>query len=798
MLSIYRKEVSSFFNSLTGYLAIGIFLLITGLLLWIFPDTSVLEYGYATLESFFSLAPYLFMFLIPAVTMRSIAGERVEGTFELLLSKPVSRVGLLLGKYFGSLTVVLLALFPTGIYYFTIYQLGLPVGNIDTGAVVGSYIGLLLLGSAYTAIGILTSTISRNPIIAFLLAILCSFFSFYAFDAMSSMPFFYGWENSIRSIGIQAHYEALSRGVLDSRDISYFISFISALLFITLLVLTDRGPFRTRRLAYGIAVLGILTAVNVLGSRYFSRVDFTEEKRFTLSPLSRKTAGGLTDDVHITVFLDGKLPSGFNRLKQATSDLLADLKAYSDGRLQYTFVNPMDGDHDQQQAQLNALAEQGISPTNLTVRTDAGLTQQLIFPGALVTYNNTQVAVSLLQNRSGASHEEVLNNAVQNLEYAFVSALQKVTAGGKPLIGFTEGHGELNELQLHDAIQSLSDGYQVGWVNLEQLTFDGLNQLEVLIVAKPKRPFSEAEKYKINYFVMNGGRVLWAIDQVDAALDSLRTTGEQLVLPRQLNLDDLLFSYGIRFNYDLVADMNSTEIPLTVGNIGGQAQVELAPWLFFPVFVPLTEHPVLKDLDGIRSEFAGTLDTITVAGVRKEVILQSSPFSRLLDVPATISLQMAGEVPDPATFKNHPYPVAAILEGTFPSVFLNRPVPEGIVSSPPLPAQSKPTKMLAVADGDVFKGQVDPTDGSPYPLGWDRFTDRQHGNKSFLLNAIDYLANDGGLIALRAKEVKLRLLDPIKIEATSIYVKILNITLPPFCLLLAGLLQRYIRKRRYG
>src|SRR5690606_30646112 len=176
-----------------------------------------------------------------------------------------------------------------------------------------------------------------------------------------------------------------------------------------------------------------------------------------------------------------------------------------------------------------------------------------------------------------------------------------------------------------------------------------LNQLKVLIIAKPKHPFSEAEKYKINYFVMNGGRVLWAIDQVDAALDSLRTTGEQLVLPRQLNLDDLLFSYGIRFNDDLVADMNSTAIPLTVGNIGGQAQIELAPWLFFPVFVPLTEHPVLKDVDGIRSEFAGTLDTITVAGVHKEVILQSSPFSRLLDVPATISLQMAGEVPDPAT-----------------------------------------------------------------------------------------------------------------------------------------------------
>src|SRR5690606_12075451 len=220
-----------------------------------------------------------------------------------------------------------------------------------------------------------------------------------------------------------------------------------------------------------------------------------------------------------------------------------------------------------------------------------------------------------------------------------------------------------------------------------------------------------------------------------AELDSMRQTGDQTVISRQLNLDDMLFTYGLRFNYDLLADMNCAQIPLTTGNTGNQAQIEMAPWLFYPVFIPTTPHPMLKNLEGIRSEFAGTLDTIAVAGIHKTIILQSSPFSRLLNLPATLSLQLIEEAPDPAQFKNKPYSVAALLEGPFPSVFLNRPLPSGIAPSVEIPERGKPAKMIAVSDGDILKGQINPTDGSPYPLGWDRYTQQQYGNKSFLLNA---------------------------------------------------------------
>ena len=798
MRSIYKKEIAAYFNSLTGYLAIGLFLLATGLLLWVFPDTSIPAYGYASLEGFFQVSPYLFLLLIPAITMRSIAGERSEGTLELLLTRPIRTGHLLLGKYLGSVTIVALALLPTLIYYVAVYRLAQPVGNIDTGAVIGSYIGLLLLGAAFAAIGLFASAIHPNALVAFLLAVALCFLLFYAFDALSGLQVFSAHAYGISSLGIRSHYEAISRGVLDSRDLVYFLSVIGCFLWGAHALLARHRWLGRRLLLRAIGVVAAVVLANALASVTFGRVDFTAEKRYTLSPLAKQTMRDLPHGMHVTLLLDGDLPAGFMRLRRATTDLLNDLKAYSAGKLTFHIVDPVDGDAQQRQENTEALASRGIIPTNLNVRTNSGFTQQLIFPAALIAYGDDEIPVNLLQQRAGAPHEEVLNNSVQNLEYAFVSAIRKIVSGGQPLIGFTEGHGELDNLQLHDAIQSLMGGYQVGFVDLDSISVDGLGQLAALIVAKPVRAFSEAEKFKIDHFVMNGGSVLWAIDQLDADLDSMRTSGAQTVVARQLNLDDLLFTYGIRFNYDLIADLNCAQIPLTTGHIGQQAQIELAPWLFYPVFVPTTSHPVLKNMDGIRSEFAGTLDTIAVPGIQKTVVLQSSPFSRPLSVPATISLQLVEEAPDPAQFKNRPYPVGALLEGTFPSVFADRPVPPGIDPSIAVPDRSKPAKMLAVADGDVFKGQVNPVDGSPYPLGWDRYTEQQYGNKAFLLNAVDYLTDDVGIIALREKEVKLRLLDPVTLRQERLSWQLVNVALPPLLLLFFGLLQQYLRRRRYA
>ena len=541
-----------------------------------------------------------------------------------------------------------------------------------------------------------------------------------------------------------------------------------------------------------------LVLLNIICYFFFIRIDFTSEKRFTISPISKNILNNLDDDLQVTVYLEGDFPAGFKRLRNSTKDLLSDLQAYSNGKLHYGFTNPSLGDAKAQELSYQQLTEKGIEPTNLSVKTEEGLSQKTIFPAALITYKGQQMPVKLLQNRAGASPEEVLNNSIQNLEYAFVSAIKKLSSGGKPRIGFTEGHGELTDLQLNDAMKSLGDGYEVGRVNLKVIPFAGLDKIKLLIIPKPNTAFTEAEKYKIDYFVMRGGRVFWAIDQVNAELDSLRGAGDQLAFPKKLNLDDLLFKYGARINYNLVADMNCVQIPVNVGDVAGQGQVQLLPWLFYPLFIPTSTHPVVKNLDGIRSEFSSTIDIIDVKNIRKQVILTTSPFNRIIEAPTLLSLQMVEQEPNPKDFQSSPKPVAVLLEGSFASNFKNRPQPEGLEGNPIIPEKGKFTRMIVMADGDILKNQVSSTDGSPFPLGYDRYNQQQYGNKNFLLNVADYLTDDSGIIELRNKVVKIRLLDRARIREEKTFWQVLNLVLPMVLLLVFGISQHYYRKRKYA
>jgi ABC-2 type transport system permease protein len=556
---------------------------------------------------------------------------------------------------------------------------------------------------------------------------------------------------------------------------------------------------RKKDLFHLFVFLAIIIVVNIISSYLFTRFDFTSEKRYTLSPITKAILSNLDNKIQVTVYLEGdNFPAGFKRLKSSTFDVLSDFEAYSSNKLDFDFVNPMAGSEQSQQENYQKLMEMGIEPTNLNVTTESGNSQKIIFPVALVTYKNVQIPVKLLQTQSGVDPQEVLNNSIQNLEYAFASTIKKATNGGRQRIGFTEGHGELSDLQLSDAMNSLADWSEVGRVNLATITFAGLDALKMLVVAKPETEFSEAEKYKIDYFVMKGGSVLWAIDQVSAELDSLRGAGERLAYPKKLNLDDMLFRYGARINYDLIADLNSASIPLNVGTVAGQPQIQLLPWLFYPVFAPVSSHPLVKNLDGIRSEFPSTIDLINVDGIKGEVILSSSPYNRKIDVPTMLSLQMVEQEPDPKLFQGPVRPAGVLLEGYFPSVFKNRPVPAGITGNAISPVKSKAGKMLLLADGDIFKNQINASDGSHYPLGFDRYTEVQYANKNFLLNAADYLMDDSGIIGLRNKEIKLRLLNRAKIKAEKTFWQMINIGLPIIMLIACGIFQHYFRIRKYA
>ena len=542
----------------------------------------------------------------------------------------------------------------------------------------------------------------------------------------------------------------------------------------------------------------ILIAINIASSFVFTRFDFTAEKRYTLSSITKGELSDLSDNIQVTVYLEGEFPSAFKRLRNSTKDILSEYKAYANGRFRFDFVNPLTGSQENQQAVYQELVSKGLEPTNLSVKTDAGLTQKIVFPAALITYQGKQIPVNLFQNREGLPPEEVLNNSIQNLEYAFTSSIKKITSGGKPRIGFTEGHGELSDLQLSDALNTLQSGYEAGRVDLKTIPFEGMDRLKVLVIPKPDRPFTEAEKYKIDYFLMRGGSLFFAIDNVNAELDSLRGMGSQLAFAKKLNLDDMLFTYGVRVNYDLLADMNCAQIPVNVGNIAGQPQMQMVPWLFYPIFVPVSKHPLVKNLDGIRSEFANTVDTIALPGISKQVILSSSPYSRLLKTPNMISLEMIAQEPDPREFQSRPKSVGVLLEGAFTSNFRNRPVPEEITDKVTIPEKGKAARIIVVGDGDILKNQINTQDGSALPLGYDRYTQKQYGNKNFLLNIADYLTDDSGIIELRNKEIRIRLLDRAKVRDEKLTWQLLNILLPLALLAIFAAVWHFYRKTRFA
>ena len=513
--------------------------------------------------------------------------------------------------------------------------------------------------------------------------------------------------------------------------------------------------------------------------------------------------GSLQKPLKVTIYLKGdNFQPWMKRLQRGTSDMLSDLQAYTHGNLQYEFNDPIADvknlPDSSQKAVYDSLEAKGVVGQAYGVKTDNGVSQIMIFPEAQIEYQGQKIVVNLMQSRIGLSEEEIANNSIQNLEYAFSSAIKKITSGGKPEIGFTEGHKELTDLQLEDAMRTLSDGFDVGRVNLTTIPFGGLMQLKLLVIPKPDKPFTELEKFKLDQYIMRGGKVLWAIDPVNAELDSMQGHGnEEMAFPKQLNLDDQLFTYGVRLNYDLIADINCAQIPVSTGQIGGQAQIQLVPWLFYPIFMPLSKHPIVKNLDGIRSEFVSTIDTLDIKGVTKTVLLQSSPYNKKLSTPKLLSLQALEQEPNPKEFQSTPKTVAVLLEGKFVSDFLNRPVPEGMTEQVKQLPESVPTKMIVMSDGDIFKNQL-AADGSPFPLGYDQYTRQTYGNKNLLLNIADYMTDDSGLIALRTKEIQIRLLDRARIRSEKLKWQLINTILPLCLVLIFAIFQHYIRKRKYA
>lgn len=552
-----------------------------------------------------------------------------------------------------------------------------------------------------------------------------------------------------------------------------------------------------------IVVLAVLALGLFSGVKFF-RIDLTSEKRYSLSESGRELMKGLDDVVYVKVYLDGELPASFVNFKKSIRELLDDFGAYAGNKLQYEFINIYDLPDEASRSRIIAsLYDRGLKVTSIQLKEkDGGSSTRIIFPGAMLSYKSMEIPVNLLKNNPTLSHEHNLNNSIQTLEYEFVRAIHSLIKEDVPRIAFIEGHGELDSLLTHSLMDELKNFFQVdrGFIKGR---VDALLNYDALVIARPTRPFNEADKFAIDQYIMSGGKVLFFLDPVYPFADSL-ANGTTVALANPVGLENLLFKYGFRINYDLVADLQCNYVPVNTAPAGEQASFNMMPWVYFPLLSGPPDHPVSRGLNYVMSQFASSLDTVEVSNnMKRSVLLYTSPASRKRDVPVYISMEEVMVQPDPALYKRSNLPVGVLAEGSFTSYYKNYPVPEGV--SPAnweVVPKSKASSIFVLTDGDIAANEVDFEGGTYHaqPLGYDQYTRQTFGNKEFLMNVISYMNDERGIMELRSREFKLRLLDGEVLNDKSLLTKwkVLNILLPLLIVALAGLFIHLNRKRRFA
>lgn len=558
--------------------------------------------------------------------------------------------------------------------------------------------------------------------------------------------------------------------------------------------------------------LGLLTVVvilvNILANARFGdkamygHIDLTEEKRFTLTSGSKQLLREVDDVVFVRVLLDGEFPSGFKRLQNATRDMLAKFRS-ENSFVEYEFEDPAAGTNDEVSDRRKQLAEDGIRPINLRLKDRQGTSERLIYPYAVFYYKGRNIVVNLLENEvPGVPPEVILNNAVELLEYKFANAIQKLRITAKPIIVFSTGNGELEPLETADLEKSLRPYYDTGRLNLDSMSSIP-QEVAALVIAKPRYPFSEKSKFKLDQYVMNGGKVLWLIDALRIDMDSLRTRERYLATEYTLNLDDLLFQYGARLKTNLVLDYRSTGIQLVTGIVGNAPQFDYFKYPYHVVALPSVNHPIVKSLDGVNLQYVGAIDTIkTKTPVKKTVLLESSQRSMLQYSPVTMDFEFLRYDLDSSKFNKQNLPMALLLEGTFSSLYENR-MEQDMLNmlqqiGKPYRAESLPTRMIVVADGDVAKNKINIEKQSYSPLGYNDVDRYLFANKDFVINSLEYLLDEQGVAEARGREVKLRMLDTVQAQEEKTKWRLINIALPLALLALFGWVFQWWRKRRWS
>ena len=551
-----------------------------------------------------------------------------------------------------------------------------------------------------------------------------------------------------------------------------------------------------------IAVIAAIVAINFLASVVHKRIDLTNEKRFTISSPVKKILGNVDDVAEVTIFLKGDLPAGFKNLSTASEELLEEFKEYSKGKINYKLLSPDEQMPGTDRTYADTLSSLGVIPINLKVQLKAGEQSQYVYPAALVQYKNKMLPVNLYSGPNVISDKE-LNSSEALLEYKFADALYKIIENKKPMVAYSVGNGEPTGDNVVDLVENvLRKNYSLFTLNIakEPVIPD---TFKLLMIVKPTASFSEDEKFKIDQYIMRGGKVLWFIDRLEAEMDSLQIKNQVVAYDRNLNIDDLLFKYGVRIDADLIMDLQSDFLPFSVN---GKDQFDFLHWNYFPLFESKQNSLVNKNVGLVAARFVNSIDTVSAPGIKKTILLSSSANSRTIETPALISGEENRNAPEDEAFKNKDIPAGVLLEGKFSSLYKNRISQQEMDSlehygSPFLTQCINDNKMIVVADGDIVLNGV--KEGSPLSMGVNSYTvgtqyEYQFANKQFVENCIEYLINTANLSEARAKDYTLRLLDAKKVEEQKTKWQIINLALPVVLIILFGIFYQWWRRKKYS
>jgi gliding-associated putative ABC transporter substrate-binding component GldG len=812
MWAICKKEWAQYFNGLTGYLVIGFYLIVNGIVLFVLPNFNILDFGYASLQAYFDFAPWFLLFLVPAITMHSFADEYKQGTYEIIRTLPVSPLQLVLGKFIGNLLIVIVAIAPTLCYVYILNAIS-DVGGIDFGATYGSYFGLLFLAASYTMVGLYISSITKNNLVSLLASIFVCIVLFKGFHFLSLLPIFAnGTHFYISKLGLEAHYINMSKGLLSTEDIFYFLS---------ILVLFGIGSIENikGKVKYLITV-GALIFINVFFSFYNFQFDLTKEHRYTYNESTKQIVAAIVKPIKIHLYLGGDLPAYYKTIEVSTTQLLDRFKQINPKAISWEIELPSAlYKNDALYQFYDSLSKLGL-PIQRVESENASSDKrvdQLIIPGALIELEGQAPMIidlrsskkifkpyNIVKDIPEEDKEATANAAVALLEYKFTQALYLLNRTVVPNIAYLTGNGEPVNLTVNHLGESIMHGYNLAVFDLKK-GFPNPQKIKTLIIVKPSQPFTEMDKLKLDQYVMGGGNIIWAIDKLFAEYDSLqRTKGSYIAFDRSLAIDDLLFKYGARINSNLVQDLNCAKLPMVVGKEeNGSPIIQRMPWPYFPFLQGNENNPIVQNIDRVLTYFPSSIDTISVAGIQKTILLSTDTNSRMLSSPNLVDINSGKQEGELESFQKHHIPVAILLEGKFPSLFSNR-LSASMLDSIKLATGKNylakaiaQAKQVIIADADILTNQVD-TKRGPLPMGMMPYEEYQFANYDFFVNTIAYLNEPKGLLDSRNKENILRLLNRQKVEEHKFLIQIILVLGPIILLGLFFFIWTGYRKRQFA